>query len=218
MGDEEDGDAPVADRLDELPGLATRLRVEARRQLVEDRDLRLAHERERDREALLLATGQVPVLRVALLGQPEVVDEGPGVFGILVERCEQLDRLHDGHAVRQLALLELDADDRPQPIPILSRIEPEDADRPAVGLAQAGDRLDCRRLASTVRAEDAENLAFLDGEGHAVDGRVLAVVLGEVGDFDDVHAPSIATSTSRVIGEAAAFRGVVGWPGHPPIG
>ena len=67
VGDEDDGDAAVADRLDEVPGVATRLRVEAGGQLVEDRDPRLADERERDREPLLLAAGQVAVGGVALV-------------------------------------------------------------------------------------------------------------------------------------------------------
>ena len=182
------------------------------------RDLRLAHEGEGDREALLLAAGQLPVLRVALLGQPEVLDEGIGIGRVGVERREQLDGLGDRHALGQLALLELDADDRSQAITILLGIEPEDADRPAVGLAQAGDRLDGRRLAGAVRAEDAEDLALLDGERHAVDGRVRAVVLGELGDFDDVHASSIAAGPSNHIGGAAGFRGVIGWSRDPPIG
>ena len=37
--------------------------------------LRLADEGEGDRQALLLAAGQVPVCGVALLAQPELVDE-----------------------------------------------------------------------------------------------------------------------------------------------
>ena len=113
--------------------------------------LRLAHEGEGDREALLLAAGQVPVVRVALLGQPEVVDQRPRIGRIRVERREQLEGLADGHAVGQLALLELDADERPETIAIPSGVEPEDADRAAVGRAQTGDRLDGRRLAGAVR-------------------------------------------------------------------
>ena len=118
VGDEQDGDAPVADRLDEVPRLAASLRVEAGRQLVEDGDLRLADEGERDREALLLAAGEVLVGRVALLGQPEVVDQRGRIRRVRVERGEQLERLGDRHAFGQLALLELDADDAPQPIAI----------------------------------------------------------------------------------------------------
>ena len=74
---------------------------------------------------------------------------------------------------------------------------------PAVGRAEAGDRLDGRGLAGTVGSEDAEDLAFLDGERDAVDGRAVAVALGEVGDFDDVHAPSLAGGRRDHIGRTS---------------
>ena len=67
VGDEQDGHAAIADRLDEVPGLAARLRVEPGRELVEDRDPRPADEREGDRQALLLAAGEVAVGGVALV-------------------------------------------------------------------------------------------------------------------------------------------------------
>src|SRR4029079_15369095 len=35
--------------------------------------------------------------------------------------------------------------------------------------------------------DDGKDLARLDRKGDAVDGRAVAVVLREVGDFDDVH-------------------------------
>ena len=196
MGDEEDGHAALADRLDEVPRLAACLRVEARGQLIEDRDLRFADEREGNREALLLAAGQIPILRVALRGQPEVVDEGFRILGIGVEGREQLDGLGDRHAVGELALLELDADECPQAIAIVLRIEPENPDRAGVRPAQSGDRLDRRRLSRAVRPEDSEDLPLFDAEGDAVDSRSAVVALGDVGDFDDVHAPRMALAPS----------------------
>jgi len=77
---------------------------------------------------------------------------------------------------------------------------------------------DGRGLAGTVRAEDAEDLALLDGERDAVDGRVLAIVLRELGDFDDVHASSIAIGPRHLIGGAARSGGVFGWARHQPNG
>ena len=68
---------------------------------------------------------------------------------------------------------------------------------PRVRRPQAGDRFDGRRLAGAVRSEDAEDLALLDGERDIVDRRAVAVTLGEVGDFDDVHALSVAERPSR---------------------
>ena len=54
VGHEQDGHAAVADRLDDAPRLPAGVRVEAGRELVEDRDLGLPHERERDGQPLLL--------------------------------------------------------------------------------------------------------------------------------------------------------------------
>ena len=79
--DQQDGHAPVADRLDQLPRLAAGLRVEAGRQLVEDRDLGIADQGQRDREPLLLPAGQVLVGGVALVGRAEFVDSARGSAG-----------------------------------------------------------------------------------------------------------------------------------------
>ena len=79
VGHEEDRHAAVADRLDEPPCLAPGMRVEAGRQLVEDGDLRPADQREGDRQPLLLAARQIPIGGVALLRQPELVEQ----FGLV---------------------------------------------------------------------------------------------------------------------------------------
>ena len=98
--------------LDELPRVAAGLRVEAGRQLVEDRDPRVADERERDREPLLLAAGQLAERRCCACPR----DRGRRAAGRQsarrrVERGVELERLADADLVGQLALLELDADD-----------------------------------------------------------------------------------------------------------
>ena len=106
-----------------------------------------------------------------LSSSPRSLDQLARVGRLLVERGEQLERLADGDPVGQLALLELDADEAPESLAVPPGIEPEDADRARVGRPETGDRLDGRGLAGAVRAEDAEDLALLDGERHAVDGR-----------------------------------------------
>ena len=85
VGHEDDRDAPRPDVLDELPRVAASLRVEAGRQLVEDRDPRVADEGQRDRQALLLAARQVPELAVALLGEAEALDQGVDVGRVAIE-------------------------------------------------------------------------------------------------------------------------------------
>ena len=93
--DEEDGHAAIADRLDQVPCFPTRLRVEAGRELVEDRDPRPADERERDGQALLLATGEIAVGGVALVLEREAFDEFAGIGRSLVEGRVEIERLAD---------------------------------------------------------------------------------------------------------------------------
>jgi hypothetical protein len=168
------------------------LRVQARRELVEDRDLRATDEGEGDREALLLSAGQFAIRRVSPAAQAEVGHESLRVCRIPVERGEQAECLAHGHPVRQLALLELDADQGSQPVAIPPGIVAQDADRPGIGDPKAGDRFDGRGLPGAIGSEDAEDLALLDGERQVVHGRAVAIAFAEVFDFDDVHAPSIA--------------------------
>ncbi len=79
VGDEQDGDAVVAQFLDEPPALPPGGGVEAGRQLIEDDQARAADEGEGDRHALLLPAGQLPVAGVALVRQAEARDKGLGI-------------------------------------------------------------------------------------------------------------------------------------------
>ena len=130
VGDEQDGHAAVADRLDELPRLAAGLRVEPGRELVEDRDPRPADERQGDRQALLLAAREVAVGRVALVVEPEVVDQLARV-GRLRRRTRRTARAPRATVIRSGSSLSWSwtPTSGPQPVAVPPRIEPEDADR-----------------------------------------------------------------------------------------
>ena len=136
-----------------------------------------------------------------------------------VERGVEVDGLPDADLVGELALLELDADDAVELVAVALRVEPEHADRARVGRPQPADGLDGGGLAGAVGAEDGEDLARLDREGDAVDGRPVAVALGEVGDFDDVHAPSVAAGpVPGGIARPGGTRAQPGGSAHQPIG
>ena len=64
---------------------------------------------------------------------------------------------HDGDAARQLA---------PRPVGQRPAVE---GDRPGGGVSDAAQQLEQRRLAGAVRAEEADELAAIDRERHAVD-------------------------------------------------
>jgi len=64
-----------------VPGVAARLRVQPGGQLVEDRDLRVADEGERDRQPLLLAAGQLREPGTELVGEAQLADQRVPVGG-----------------------------------------------------------------------------------------------------------------------------------------
>jgi hypothetical protein len=83
------------DRADDLPEIAPRLRVEARRRLVEEDDLRVIDEDRDDRESLRLAAGELLDLRLPLLEQPDAVQQLVGRERGRVERGEQIEDLDE---------------------------------------------------------------------------------------------------------------------------
>ena len=67
--------AARADAAHELPDRAARLRIEPGRQLVEEHDLGIVDERQRDEQPLLLPARQRHEPGVALFGQTELLEQ-----------------------------------------------------------------------------------------------------------------------------------------------
>src|SRR5687767_12898472 len=85
-----------------------------------------------------------------------------------MERGEDPKRLTDAYAIGKRGILQLCADPPAQSIARPGRVEAEHRDRSGVCSAQPLEDLDGRGLARAVRAEQSEQLAFLDGEGDPV--------------------------------------------------
>ena len=140
---------------------------------------------------------------VALLGQADGLDHLPDVArdagstrrsGATASATRQVGQVAGG--------LQHDAEPR-APVPVaVVRVVAQHLDVPAVALAVALEDLHGRRLAGAVGAEQGDALADLDVEVEAVDGRQVAVVLGEAADADRAgHAPTLAPRTwSRTAG------------------
>ena len=72
---------------------------------------------------------------------------------------------------------------------------------------QAGQHFHRRRLAAAVRAEEAENLAALDGEAHPVDRREVAEAAGEIArDDDGLARRRCDAAVSAAVGDRRAPR------------
>ena len=185
VGDEDDGGPGVADVAHDVPGVAPRHRVEVLGQLVEEHDLRPADEGEGDEQPLPLAARQGVERASQDVAELPLLDELARRARRRVQRGEQRQRLGHAHALGQGGVLQLGADAPAQLVAGLRRVEAEHAHRARVGAAQTLEDLDGRRLAGAVRAEQAEQLAALDGEVDAADDLGVAVALDEAVDLDD---------------------------------
>lgn len=136
----------------------------------------------RDRQPLLLPTGQPSELGVELVGEAQGVDQLPPVGRLSIERAVQPHRLGDGELVGQLALLQLRAEHVPQLTGwVAVWIDAADPDAARVRGAQPLDTLDGRGLARPVGPQNAEDLALFDGEADFVHHGAVAVALDQAG-------------------------------------
>ena len=199
VGDEHHRRAAVADAADHVPGVPPADGIEVLGQLVEEHELGPADEGEGDEQALALAAGQGAERASPEAGEVPLLGELAERTGARVQRREQPQRLADTQLVRQGGVLQLGADAPAQAVAGRRRVEAEHARRPAVGPAQALEDLDRRRLAGSVRAEQAEQLAAPDGEGHVAEDLGRSVALAQPVDFHKVvrHASIVRLRTAR---------------------
>ena len=91
MGGEQHAEAPVALGGDEVPDDDAALGVDAGGGLVEEEDLRPAHQGQGQGQALLLTARQPPPRGPAGVGQSDLVEQVVRVLGVVVVGGEQLE-------------------------------------------------------------------------------------------------------------------------------
>src|SRR5205823_2700159 len=184
---QEDRLAEGSKRADHLLGGAARGRIEAGSRLVEEDEIRVADEGDAEIEAALLSTRQRLHARVSLLREADQRDHLVDVPGAAVVAGEHPVRLGDGQRGPELRLLQDDADPLPKRRSRVARVEPEHLDLAVIAHPIALEDLDRRRLPGTVRAEQAEDLAFGDLEADPAKGVMAFVGLPELSDRDRTH-------------------------------
>ena len=180
--------AVVLDRLvQQLEDLAAGLRVEVAGRLVGEDDCRAGDERARDRDALLLAAGELGGPVGQAVGEPDPLDEIPEELLVRLlagERERQRHVLLGGQHREQVEELEDEADVLApdlRDVLVAQLSEPGAGDRDvAVGRAvERRQDVHQRRLAGARRAHDRRQLALLDVQRDAakrVDRRVALAV------------------------------------------
>ena len=169
---------------DERVDLAPHLRVQPGRRLVEEDEARLVDERQGDGEPLFLAAGKGAVEIVLFPQEVHPGEQRVDLHGLGIQPGKEAHRLADADAVGQVGILQADADAVLERGSLPGRVEPEHAGLAARARADAFEDFDGGRLARAVGSEQAENLAFGDGEVDPLHRLIFPIGFLQPADFD----------------------------------
>ena len=177
MRGQQHGLAARANLAHQIPDGAPGLGIEAGRQLVEQHDVGIVNERERDEEPLLLPARERHEPGLPLVGETETLEQGVSIHGMRIERRPQVNRF--ATLIRFWSCACCSCTPTFCCSVRASRIGSSDSTEidPRSGTPQPFDALHRRRLAGAIRTDETEDLALLDVERHIVDGDGLAVGL-----------------------------------------
>jgi hypothetical protein len=201
----ERGEAERALQLADLdPDFLAELGVEVRERLVEEQELRLDHQRARERHALLLAPGELARQPVA---EPFEAHQAQRLGDLVPDGARReaahLEPERDVLGRREVGEQRVALKDEPGVPPVgrqrrdVPRPEPHAARR---GLDEPADHAERRRLAAPARSQQDDQLALLDRERDVADDPVLAVPLRHPIEHEPRHgvrAPWPAGRTGR---------------------
>ncbi|CVK34061.1 protein of unknown function [Methanoculleus bourgensis] len=184
VGGDEDRLSFAGEVLDEFPVLPDSLGVEVCRRLVKEEYFRIVDQRLGEPEPLLHPAGVL----AGLLGDAVEVDQveefGDPRLSLLcihpVEPGKVVQVLLGGQVPVEPDVFREVADDLLHGERVFGDLDPVDEAAAVGGLDHAGEHQDRRALSRSVRAEEAEDLAFPDCEVQAVDGRLPVVDFREV--------------------------------------
>src|SRR4051812_33041030 len=146
MRREQDRAAIRPEPLEHVPELPAGLRVQTGRGLVEKEQIRIACERARDREPLLLPARQRPDPAAAFALERDDVEQLTDLPSAPVKGPEQAQHLLDRQLVAELCLLQMDAEPFAQLTLAGFPAESENFDAASVRREQPLQNLDRRRL------------------------------------------------------------------------
>ena len=219
VGDDEHRHARLGQLAHHVEHFLDHLRVERRRGLVEQHDLRLHRQRPRDGDALLLPARQLRGELVGLLGDAHPVEQLHRQLVRLVLghvphllRAER-DVAHHRQVREEVELLEDHPHFRADGLhdaDVLVELGPVDHDAPGIVLLQPVEAADERRFARAGRPQDDDDLVLLDGQRDLVERLEVAEPLRDALGDDDVrraHQPAgaavLVAGHGRVRGRSA---------------
>src|ERR1700723_897014 len=178
--------AALADAAHQTPDRATCLWVKSRGELVEKHHFWIVDQCKGNKKTLFLASREDHEPGAPLIGKAELLEQAFTIDCLLpVKRCPKVDRLPDFDSFLQLCLLELHPDAFLQFVDLAKRIEAENCNGAAIGLAQSFDALHCGGLSRSVGADQTKDLPFVDFKRCILNGYGRTVGLADAGDLND---------------------------------
>ena len=215
VGDDDDGRAGLVDPVEQLHHADRGDRVEVAARLVGEQQRRVVDEGAGDRDALLLAAGELVGVAVQLGRE---ADQAQRLRHLGADRgaagADHLQRVGDvvvdGAVGEQLEVLEDRADVAPQLRDLLLRqgadVAAGDADAAVGGRLVADQGLDQGRLAAAGRADEEDEFAAVDRQRDPVERHVAARVdLGHVAQLDDRLATACGAAAPAARRPSFAF-------------
>ena len=166
---------------------AQRLGVEVVGRFVEQQHVAAVLQHLGEVHAVALATGEIADL-LLLVGAAEI--EGGAICARIDLVLAELDHFGPTRNFLPDVLVGIERVAALVDITHLHRLA--DADRAGVGLLVAGEHAEQRRLASAVRADDADDAAGRQLEGEVFDQHLVGKTLGQAVDLDDDIAEALA--------------------------
>ena len=212
--------AAVDERVEDLPQLGARPRVESRRRLVEEQHLRPGDERGGEVEPAAHPARVPRHHTVGGLGERELLEQldsaGAGVLAAqLMQLAEHHEVLPPGEQGVDGGVLGGEADAPAHLAALGGDVETGDRGRPGRGIGERRENAHRRRLAGAVRPEHGGDGAGVDLDVDAGEGGVVAVELDEVAGDDGVADVEIGRRRGAAL--SGSFVDEIGH-GSPPDG
>ena len=191
VGDEDAGNADAVDCiLEPVAQFLADLGVDGGKRFIQEQDLGIRRQGPGKGHALALATGKLVGIALFHARQADEVDHFQYALAYLLFRPlldfqAEGDVVVDGHIAEQSVVLEDEAD---APLGSGNVVDPAAVDEnvAAVGILQAGQHAQNRRLAAAAGTEEGDELALVDAEGNVARRVEGPVILFDVFHFD-VH-------------------------------
>ncbi|SUA41734.1 Uncharacterised protein [Nocardia africana] len=199
-------DALLLERVDQIPHTLAAARVQAGGRLVEEDHLRAHHQPAGDVDATAHTAGVVPHRALTGADQVEFLEQGVGAAaGVLLgqthQPAEQFEVLASGEVLVQRRVLPRHHDRAPHPGRIGDHVVPGHRGAARIGPQQGGQDLDRGGLAGAVGSEDAQHRGAGRGETDALQRLHLAEGFAHIIDHDGrIGAGGAHTGTAGRIG------------------